>query len=275
MLLSTVAELKLSQNRIIERLRRSSDRRCSRIEILKHPRENSRIHKILHTFLSDDQQEHESMGLSLPINKSQHQYFRIIRMSTPTAMKSYNYSFLLLLFLPLINSIRSNHFYAASPHRQINPFPSHALSSSSSHSSLYTTPDHSTLQRPKHQQQQKSSSSFYESEMRDGSESSPSSLYHFHDRHRLDPVIDNSTSRNVTTASGKTVYLPCRIRHLGDRTVSITTSTTHLQHLLTLRLFDFFFLCLYLRLTCHIRGSSSSLFLKNKKKVNDRKRTLV
>lgn len=37
--------------------------------------------------------------------------------------------------------------------------------------------------------------------------------------HRLDPIIDASTPRNITTASGKTVFLPCRIRHLGDRTV--------------------------------------------------------
>ena len=40
--------------------------------------------------------------------------------------------------------------------------------------------------------------------------------------HRLDPVIDASTPRNITTASGKTVFLPCRIRHLGDRTVGST-----------------------------------------------------
>lgn len=36
----------------------------------------------------------------------------------------------------------------------------------------------------------------------------------------LIPYFDNSTSRNVTTTSGKTAYLPCRVRHLGDRTVS-------------------------------------------------------
>lgn len=36
----------------------------------------------------------------------------------------------------------------------------------------------------------------------------------------LVPYFDNSTSRNVTTTSGKTAYLPCRVRHLGDRTVS-------------------------------------------------------
>lgn len=34
------------------------------------------------------------------------------------------------------------------------------------------------------------------------------------------PYFDNDTSRNVTTMSGKTAYLPCRVRHLGDRTVS-------------------------------------------------------
>ncbi|XP_055939923.1 uncharacterized protein LOC129969387 isoform X1 [Argiope bruennichi] len=36
----------------------------------------------------------------------------------------------------------------------------------------------------------------------------------------LVPYFDNSTSKNVTTTSGKTAYLPCRVRHLGDRTVS-------------------------------------------------------
>lgn len=36
----------------------------------------------------------------------------------------------------------------------------------------------------------------------------------------LVPYFDNSTSRNITTTSGKTAYLPCRVRHLGERTVS-------------------------------------------------------
>lgn len=36
----------------------------------------------------------------------------------------------------------------------------------------------------------------------------------------LVPYFDNSTSRNVTTTSGKTAYLPCRVKHLGERTVS-------------------------------------------------------
>ncbi|XP_064475127.1 kin of IRRE-like protein 1 isoform X2 [Ornithodoros turicata] len=34
------------------------------------------------------------------------------------------------------------------------------------------------------------------------------------------PYFDNSTSRNVTTSAGKAVFLPCVVRHLGDRTVS-------------------------------------------------------
>lgn len=34
------------------------------------------------------------------------------------------------------------------------------------------------------------------------------------------PYFDNSTSRNVTTSVGKAVFLPCKVRHLGDRTVS-------------------------------------------------------
>lgn len=47
--------------------------------------------------------------------------------------------------------------------------------------------------------------------------------YHlFHDKHRIEPYFDNVTSKNITTSSGKTAYLPCRVQHLGDRTVSIT-----------------------------------------------------
>lgn len=34
------------------------------------------------------------------------------------------------------------------------------------------------------------------------------------------PYFDNSTSQNVTTSAGKAVFLPCMVRHLGDRTVS-------------------------------------------------------
>ncbi|KAG0429060.1 hypothetical protein HPB47_023996, partial [Ixodes persulcatus] len=32
------------------------------------------------------------------------------------------------------------------------------------------------------------------------------------------PFFDNGTSRNVTTSAGKAVFLPCKVRHLGDRT---------------------------------------------------------
>lgn len=44
-----------------------------------------------------------------------------------------------------------------------------------------------------------------------------------HELHRLEPIFDETTPRNVTTAVGKTVYLPCRVRYLGDRTVSERT----------------------------------------------------
>ncbi|XP_076333326.1 zwei Ig domain protein zig-8-like isoform X2 [Tachypleus tridentatus] len=36
----------------------------------------------------------------------------------------------------------------------------------------------------------------------------------------LQPSFDTSVSDNITTTSGKTAYLPCRVRHLADRTVS-------------------------------------------------------
>lgn len=37
---------------------------------------------------------------------------------------------------------------------------------------------------------------------------------------RMEPLFDPKTPRNITIASGKTAYLPCRVRHLGERTVS-------------------------------------------------------
>ena len=40
---------------------------------------------------------------------------------------------------------------------------------------------------------------------------------------RIEPVFDTSTQRNVTTSAGRTVYLPCRVHNLGDRTVSETS----------------------------------------------------
>lgn len=55
-----------------------------------------------------------------------------------------------------------------------------------------------------------------------------SSNYHHHQHQvigaavsseRLEPFFDTSTQRNVTTSAGRTVYLPCRVHSLGDRTV--------------------------------------------------------
>ncbi|XP_022670966.1 hemicentin-2-like isoform X2 [Varroa jacobsoni] len=34
------------------------------------------------------------------------------------------------------------------------------------------------------------------------------------------PTFDNSTATNITTTAGKTVFLPCNVRHLADKTVS-------------------------------------------------------
>ncbi|XP_003745126.1 lachesin [Galendromus occidentalis] len=34
------------------------------------------------------------------------------------------------------------------------------------------------------------------------------------------PQFDNSTATNITTTAGKTVFLPCSVRHLSDKTVS-------------------------------------------------------
>ncbi|XP_022241255.1 zwei Ig domain protein zig-8-like [Limulus polyphemus] len=36
----------------------------------------------------------------------------------------------------------------------------------------------------------------------------------------IQPYFDSGTLTNITTTAGKTAYLPCRVRHLGDRTVS-------------------------------------------------------
>lgn len=33
------------------------------------------------------------------------------------------------------------------------------------------------------------------------------------------PAFDNTTATNVTTTAGKTVFLPCSVRHLADKTV--------------------------------------------------------
>lgn len=38
------------------------------------------------------------------------------------------------------------------------------------------------------------------------------------------PYFDTSASKNVTALVGKTAYLNCRIRNLGNKTVSDTTS---------------------------------------------------
>jgi hypothetical protein len=38
------------------------------------------------------------------------------------------------------------------------------------------------------------------------------------------PYFDKSASKNVTALVGKTTYLNCRIRNLGNRTVSINTT---------------------------------------------------
>lgn len=34
------------------------------------------------------------------------------------------------------------------------------------------------------------------------------------------PTFDNSTATNITTTAGKTVFLPCNVRHLADKTVN-------------------------------------------------------
>lgn len=51
------------------------------------------------------------------------------------------------------------------------------------------------------------------------------------------PYFDNATSRNVTTSAGKTVFLPCVVRHLGDRTVSWIRR--HDLHVLTVGRFTY------------------------------------
>lgn len=49
---------------------------------------------------------------------------------------------------------------------------------------------------------------------------SPSGSDYLLTESRMEPLFDPSTPRNITIASGKTAYLPCRVRHLGERTVS-------------------------------------------------------
>lgn len=45
------------------------------------------------------------------------------------------------------------------------------------------------------------------------------SLFH-NNRIQVEPYFDNNTQTNVTTSSGKTAFLPCLVRNLGDQTVS-------------------------------------------------------
>uniref|UniRef100_T1KAN8 Ig-like domain-containing protein n=1 Tax=Tetranychus urticae TaxID=32264 RepID=T1KAN8_TETUR len=40
------------------------------------------------------------------------------------------------------------------------------------------------------------------------------------DRSKIEPYFDNTTNKNITTSAGKSVFLPCRVHHIGDRTVS-------------------------------------------------------
>src|SRR5687768_7002146 len=92
------------------------------------------------------------------------------------------------------------------------------------------------------QQQQSRSFSASSSQHQSPPQSSSSSMHHHSsnletvsvsapifspDRFRIEPYFDNATELNITTSAGKTVYLPCRVHHLGDRTVSRTHTHTH------------------------------------------------
>ncbi|CAB3255948.1 unnamed protein product [Arctia plantaginis] len=44
---------------------------------------------------------------------------------------------------------------------------------------------------------------------------------------RLAPSFDAATPRNVTALVGKSAYLSCRVRNLGNRTVTALSSNTH------------------------------------------------
>lgn len=46
------------------------------------------------------------------------------------------------------------------------------------------------------------------------------------------PYFDTSASKNVTALVGKTAYLNCRVRNLGNRTVS-KVKYNHIKNLLT------------------------------------------
>ncbi|XP_074593225.1 uncharacterized protein LOC141848969 [Brevipalpus obovatus] len=45
-------------------------------------------------------------------------------------------------------------------------------------------------------------------------------LSNFNAHEKLEPYFDNNTSTNIATSVSKTVFLPCRVHNLGDRTVS-------------------------------------------------------
>jgi len=56
------------------------------------------------------------------------------------------------------------------------------------------------------------------------SSSDLSFLSNFNAREKLEPYFDNNTSINIATSVSKTVFLPCRVHNLGDRTVRIIWS---------------------------------------------------
>lgn len=62
--------------------------------------------------------------------------------------------------------------------------------------------------------------SWHESDLLAADRTSPGSDFLLPSENRMEPLFDPKTPRNITIASGKTAYLPCRVRHLGERTVS-------------------------------------------------------
>ena len=44
------------------------------------------------------------------------------------------------------------------------------------------------------------------------------------------PYFEDNKEKNVTSYLGKNVYLPCRIKQLGDRTVILLLIHLHVEH---------------------------------------------
>lgn len=61
------------------------------------------------------------------------------------------------------------------------------------------------------------------------------------DAFKIGPYFDKAASKNVTALLGKTAYLNCRVKNLGNKTVSTCLFVTHIFKKKVCSFFDFVF----------------------------------